>query len=257
MPAFYVSIWPDLFTIIFLNNMPLILHIDTATPVCSVALTKDGLVIATRESSEKNAHSRVITIFIDEVLKAASSLPAQLDAIAVSMGPGSYTGLRIGVSTAKGLCYALDKPLIAVNTLQAMARGMAEKTVPTVNEPTDKLLFCPMIDARRMEVYAALFDRQNRMVRETRAEVIDEGAFENELKNHKIIIAGDGAEKCKSVLGDIENIRFLDGFEPSAKFMMAIAEAKFAKKELEDVAYFEPLYLKDFIAGMPKVKGLH
>lgn len=236
--------------------MPLILHIDTATPVCSVALAKDGQIAATRESSEKNAHSRVVTIFIDEVLKAASFVPAQLDAIAVSMGPGSYTGLRIGVSTAKGLCYALDKPLIAVNTLQAMARGMVEKTASTADVPAD-VLFCPMIDARRMEVYCALFDRQNSVVSETRAEIIDEGAFEKELKSHKIIIAGDGAEKCRAILGSLENIRFLDEFVPSAKYMTAIAEDKFAKKAFEDVAYFEPFYLKNFIAGMPKVKGLH
>ncbi len=237
--------------------MPLILHIDTATPVCSVALTRDGRVAATRESREKNAHSRVITIFIDEVLKEASLKAADLDAIAVSMGPGSYTGLRIGVSTAKGLCYALDKPLIAVNTLQAMARGMVEMTASVVQQPADNFLFCPMIDARRMEVYAALFDRQNRVARETRAEVIDEQSFENELKTHRIIIAGDGAEKCKAVLGEKTNIIFLDTFVPSARYMTAIAEDKFAKKEFEDVAYFEPFYLKNFIAGMPKVKGLH
>ena len=230
--------------------MTKILHIETATQICSVALSENNRVIATRSSDEKNAHSRVLTVFIKEILKQNNFKPEDLDALAVSMGPGSYTGLRIGVSTAKGLCFAIDKPLIAIGTLQAMAIGMAEKA------GSSDALYCPMIDARRMEVYSAIFDRGNKQVREIRAEIIDEDSFSGQLQTNQMIFAGDGAEKCKAILSPDPNAHFLDHFIPSAEFMIKIAYEKFKAGKFEDVAYFEPFYLKDFIAGPPKVKGL-
>lgn len=232
--------------------MKIILHIETATQICSAALSRGGKVIAEKHSDEKNAHSRVLTVFIDELLKENHLAPQDLDAVAVSKGPGSYTGLRIGVSTAKGLCYALGKPLIAVGTLQAMAWGMTR----SVGKVAQNTLFCPMIDARRMEVYAALFDPSNRQVRDIRAEVIDENSFGEFLKEHVVFFAGDGAAKCKPLLSENPNARFMDNFLPSANYLAEIASGKFNRKEFEDVAYFEPFYLKDFIAGIPKVKGL-
>ncbi len=232
--------------------MPKILHIETATQICSVALSENETIIASKSSDEKNAHSRVLTVFIDELLQSNGLLPQNLDAIAVSMGPGSYTGLRIGVSTAKGLCYSLSKPFISVSTLQAMAWGMAAKA----GKQYADTLFCPMIDARRMEVYAAIFDGSKEQVREILAEVLDENSFAGQLKTHQILFAGDGAEKCKQLLSSKPNVRFLDGFVPSARFLAAIATEKFNEGNFEDVAYFEPFYLKDFIAGTPKVKGL-
>ncbi|OQX80152.1 MAG: tRNA (adenosine(37)-N6)-threonylcarbamoyltransferase complex dimerization subunit type 1 TsaB [Bacteroidetes bacterium 4484_276] len=230
--------------------MTKILHIETATQICSVALSENNRVIATRSSDEKNAHSRVLTVFIKEILKQNNFKPEDLDALAVSMGPGSYTGLRIGVSTAKGLCFAIDKPLIAIGTLQAMAIGMAEKA------GSSDALYCPMIDARRMEVYSAIFDRGNKQVREILAEIIDEDSFSGQLQTNQMIFAGDGAEKCKAILSPDPNAHFLDHFIPSAEFMIKIAYEKFKAGKFEDVAYFEPFYLKDFIAGPPKVKGL-
>jgi len=235
--------------------MPKILHIDTATQFCSVTLTDGEQIIALKESSEKNAHSRVITVWIDEVLKQNNISPGAIDAVAVSQGPGSYTGLRIGVSTAKGLCYALNKPLISVGTLQAMAFGMAKNFLEK-NPVADQHLFCPMIDARRMEVYAAIFDQHNRQIREIKAEIITETSFEEEFKTSKIVFGGDGADKCKSLLSVNSNAIFLNDFQPSSKYMVKMALKKFVKADFEDVAYFEPFYLKDFVAGPPRVKGL-
>lgn len=242
--------------------MALILHIETATQVCSVALAESGSVLQLRESSEKNMHSSVVTVFIDEMLKAAGKPFTALDAVAVSMGPGSYTGLRIGVSTAKGICYGLDRPLIAVGTLDAMAAGMAAG-MASLSTGTPSLL-CPMIDARRMEVYNALYAPQGlrpvaqglRPWRETQAEIITENSFAEELKSFRIIFAGDGAAKCKPLLQQHPNAEFLDSFQPSAAFMVPLAEEKFRRQQFEDTAYFEPFYLKDFIPGIPKVKGL-
>ncbi len=236
--------------------MPKILHIETATQFCSVALSDGDQVIAFRESNEKNAHSRVITVMIDEIFREYNLQLSSIDAVAVSQGPGSYTGLRIGVSTAKGLCYALDKPLISVGTLQAMAFGMAEIYLKQ-NPGADNHLFCPMIDARRMEVYAALFDQHNRQIREIKAEIITERSFEEEFKKRTVVFGGDGADKCKTLLSVNGNAVFLNDFQPSTKYMVKLALEKFEKACFEDVAYFEPFYLKDFVAGIPRVKGLN
>ena len=232
--------------------MARILLIETATPVCSVALSENSNLLQLRETSEKNSHSGAITIFIDEVMKAAGMAYAELDAVAVSMGPGSYTGLRIGVSTAKGICYATDKPLIAISTLQAMAIG-AQKGTPSRGTPS---LFCPMIDARRMEVYNALFNSDMSVFREIKAEVITESSFKEELDHFQVFFFGNGAEKCKSVLESRQNAIFLDDFSVSAASMIPLAEEKFSRHEFADTVYFEPYYLKDFIPGVARVKGL-
>jgi len=233
--------------------MAVILHIETATQVCSVALSVNGEMLHIRESHEKNIHSKSITLFIEEVMKLAGFAFRELDAVAVSMGPGSYTGLRIGVSTAKGVCFALDKPLIAIGTLQSMAAGMKNRLI---DHPSLSAFLCPMIDARRMEVYNAIYNKDLDTVRETKAEIIGEGSFKEELEKHIMYFAGDGAAKCKPVLGNHPNARFIDDFNPSAIFMIQLAEKKFQAGEFENVAYFEPFYLKDFIPGIPKVKGL-
>lgn len=223
--------------------MSLLLQIETATTACSVALMQDEKLLAFKELNERNIHAEVITLFIEEVMAASHKSLVNLDAVAVSSGPGSYTGLRIGVSTAKGLCFALDKPLIAVETLQAMAYGiMSQITTPDV-------LLCPMIDARRMEVYTALFNAQGERLKPTSAEIIDENSFAELLDNKKVLFFGDGAAKCKIALAQHSNAMFDDNFVNSARHLTQPAAHRFAKAQFEDLAYFEPFYLKDFIAG--------
>jgi len=232
--------------------MALILNIETSTQVCSVSLAIDGITTSIKESHTKNSHAELLTIFAQQLITNGGYEFKDLDAVAVSKGPGSYTGLRIGVSTAKGLCYSLDKPLIAISTLEAMALGMIQKTESKISNT----IFCPMIDARRMEVYSALFLADLSLVREIKAEIIDEDSFSQELENNAVVFGGDGAPKCKEVLGKNQNTIFLDDFLPSSKFMAQLSEQKFQNKDFEDVAYFEPFYLKDFVAGIPRVKGL-
>lgn len=235
--------------------MTRILHIDTATQYCSVALSEGDRLMDIRETAEKNAHSRVVTIFVDELLKSSGMKPEELDAIAVSMGPGSYTGLRIGVSTAKGLCFALNKPLLAVSTLQAMALASISMMKST-EVIQGKMWFCPMIDARRMEVYAAFYDHDGKLKREVRPDVIDENSFADILQQRKVAFSGDGSVKCEKTLGHQPNASFLKEVISSAKFMIPLALEKYNSGEFEDTAYFEPFYLKEFIAGKPRVKGL-
>ncbi|MEO5911595.1 MAG: tRNA (adenosine(37)-N6)-threonylcarbamoyltransferase complex dimerization subunit type 1 TsaB [Pelobium sp.] len=228
--------------------MPLILQIETATQTCSVSLSQDGILLDTVEKTERNIHAAVITVFIEELLAKTGKKMADLEAVAVSMGPGSYTGLRIGVSTAKGLCYALDIPLISVNTLDAMFEGFKAKLF-SVNAST---LFCPMIDARRMEVYCALYGNDGIKLKDTAAEIIDSESFADVLQNHIIYFFGDGAAKCEAILGLQLNARIIDDFENSAAHLAVKANEKYLLGDFEDVAYFEPFYLKDFIAGKKK-----
>jgi tRNA threonylcarbamoyladenosine biosynthesis protein TsaB len=226
----------------------MILQIETATTVCSVALAENGQVLAFKEADQRNIHAEKITLFIDEVLKSVSKTYADIDAIAVSSGPGSYTGLRIGVSAAKGLSFALDKPLIAVETLQAMANGYAE-----INDIDSGTLLCPMVDARRMEVFTAVFDEYgDRVIEATSAKIIDEDSFRDLLSTNKVVFFGDGAAKCRSVLGAHANAIIVDDFTNSARYITRKANEKYLAKAFEDVAYFEPYYLKDFIAGKKK-----
>ncbi len=229
--------------------MSLILQIETATTCCSVALAANGEVLAVKQVNERNKHAEVITLFTEELIIGGGFTYQDLDAVAVSCGPGSYTGLRIGISTAKGLCFALDKPLIAIETLEAMAYGVIND--PAISPNIDTLL-CPMIDARRMEVYCAVFNSNGDKIRPTAAEIIDEDSFADILKDNKILFFGDGADKCEAVLGSNPNALFINNFENSATYLTQKAAEKFNNKNFEDVAYFEPYYLKDFIAGVKK-----
>jgi tRNA threonylcarbamoyladenosine biosynthesis protein TsaB len=231
----------------------MILCLETATPVCSVALNENCCTIALRETEGQNAHSEKITNFIREVMEVGKIDYKQLDAVAVSKGPGSYTGLRIGVSTAKGICYAADLPLMAIDTLEAMAHGIKAKFGSQIGEND---LLIPMIDARRMEVYAAVFDANLNKIEDTAARVIDENSFEDLLKDHHLWLFGDGAPKLKKVFENQPNISIVEGFKPSAAYMLPLAEKALRNHDFVDVAYFEPFYLKDFIAGKPHVKGL-
>jgi len=230
--------------------MSLILQIETATSSCSIALANGGVVLGFKQVNQRNLHAEVITRFIEEIIATAGFKYADLDAIAVSSGPGSYTGLRIGISTAKGLCFALDKPLIAVETLDAMASGLC-----VIDEYREKknLLLCPMIDARRMEVYTAVFTTAGEKIKATSATIIDENSFDDLLKENEILFFGDGAEKCFNVLNKNPNASFLPDFVNSATCLTQKAAQKFDSRQFEDVAYFEPYYLKDFIAGKKAV----
>ena len=251
----------------------MILCLETSTAVCSVALVKDGKVIALRESLDGQNHAEKITIFIDEVMKEANVFYRDLDAVATSMGPGSYTGLRIGVSTAKGLCYAMEKPLIAVDTLAAMAHGFKDykttrlqdyKEVAETQRHRDaefkaqssESILCPMIDARRMEVYSAFFNEKLERVSETSAIIIDENSFMEMKQNGHLYLFGDGADKLASLFENDENITVVEKFHCSASYMAELADRAFKNKDFVDTAYFEPFYLKNFVPGMPKVKGL-
>jgi len=236
--------------------MAIILCIETATSVCSVAIAGDNTLIATRESDQKNVHASLVSVFIDEALREAGLKFEDLDAVAVSKGPGSYTGLRIGVSTAKGLCYALDIPLITISTPRSMATGMIAY-LKNSNEQVDiATLVCPMIDARRMEVYSAIYNLDNEEIRKIRADIVDSDSFKEYLQISPVYFFGDGAEKCKETLSHQSNAHFNTTVFPSAVHMIDLAFERFRSKQFVDVAYFEPFYLKDFIAGKPRVKGL-
>ena len=224
--------------------MPKILHIESSTKTCSVLISEDAKPIAIRESHDENySHAEKLAVYMDEVIKEIGG-PKTLDAVCVSKGPGSYTGLRIGVSAAKGLCYAMDIPLLSVDSLSSLAQVAINQT-----ELTDSDILMPMIDARRMEVYTSQFNSAGEMTDEISALVIDEESlFSTEFKTY---IFGDGAEKCVEVICN-QNVQFLPEVKPSASGMIKLAESKFAASEFEDVAYFEPFYLKDFVAGKPK-----
>jgi tRNA threonylcarbamoyladenosine biosynthesis protein TsaB len=216
--------------------MSYILNIETATKNCSVALAKDGNVILCKEIAEQGySHAEKLHVFIDEILKEANIGIQELNAVAVSQGPGSYTGLRIGVSAAKGFCYALQIPLIAIDTLQVLA---LQAKVNSGN-------IIPMIDARRMEVYSAVFTYDYEKVRATQAEIITESSFSD--IEQEIYFVGDSSEKCQSVLTQSNHFFLNDIVYPSAREMCGLSFDKFQKKQFEDVAYFEPFYLKDFM----------
>jgi tRNA threonylcarbamoyladenosine biosynthesis protein TsaB len=226
-----------------------ILYIESSTLTCSVAISRNGDILALQESHDQSyAHSEKLVVYIDEVIKQTELKPPNLDAVCVSKGPGSYTGLRIGVSAAKGLCYGLGIPLLSVGSLESMAY-LAKTNFE--NELAGASFLCPMIDARRMEVYMQLFGSSLNQLQAVSAEIIDEQSFSSELEKGKIAFFGDGATKCKETIRH-SNAIFLDDLKTSASGMIPLAESKFANKQFEDVAYFEPYYLKDFVAGKPK-----
>lgn len=223
--------------------MATILHIETSTEVCSVAVSQDGLCVFEREDREGPNHAVKSGVFIDEALSHIDSQLLTLDAVAVSGGPGSYTGLRIGVSTAKGVCFGRDARLISVPTLEVLC-------VPVLLQEKvkeDDALLCPMLDARRMEVYAALFDRSLREVRPTQADIVDGDTYRAFLDERPVYFFGNGAAKCVEVINH-PNARFIEGVVPLARWMFPLAERRFFDQKFEDVAYFEPFYLKDFVA---------
>lgn len=232
--------------------MALILNIETATKTCSVALARDGEVIALKQSEGEYNHAENLTPFIDSVIKEGGISLNKLDAIAVSKGPGSYTGLRIGVSTAKGLCFALNKPLIGVETLETMVKKLI--SLPLRQGRGEALYFCPMIDARRMEVYCAIFDHNLKKIKETSAEIINENSFSDILSHNKVLFFGDGAEKCREALSKNTNTVFVEGNYNSAAGMATLSEAAFNNSQFENLAYFEPFYLKDFVGTVAKNK---
>lgn len=223
-----------------------ILQIETATPVCSVAVSKNSETVVQVEADEPNLHASHLTLFITNALKKANLTFENIDAIAVSMGPGSYTGLRIGVSAAKGLCYALDIPLIGINTLEAMACGFVTQAMTSdIAEHT----LVPMIDARRMEVYMATYNIQLKCFTETEARIIDAYSFSS---NSNYILFGTGADKLEAFFEKDDSVQVMTGFRNAASFLSKLAFQKFEQQKFEDVIYFEPYYLKDFIATTPK-----
>ncbi len=227
--------------------MSCILHIDTSTSVCSVAVSQDGTCLFNKEDHSGPNHSITLGIFIDEALALVDSQGIMLDAVSVSGGPGSYTGLRIGVSMAKGICYGRELKLISVPTLELLC-------VPVLlnhDEIEDNALLCPMIDARRMEVYAALFDRALKSIRETQADVVDENTYKQWLDERPVYFFGNGAAKCVEQINH-PNARLIEDIEPLAKWMLPLAEKRMIQERFEDVAYYTPFYLKDFVAKEAK-----
>lgn len=219
--------------------MALILQIETATDVCSVSIAEDGVTTAIEFDSGGRNHANILLPSIDSCIKNLGITLNKLDAVAVSMGPGSFTGLRIGVATAKGICFALDKPLIAVNTMKSMASQFRKHHALDV-------LICPMIDARRKEVYTALFDQNLNELFDTRAMILSEGSLQEWISEHPIAFLGDGAKKCEAILNPNSNCLFFNDFRSSAEGMNAICMEAYVNKRFEDVALFEPFYLKDF-----------
>jgi tRNA threonylcarbamoyladenosine biosynthesis protein TsaB len=225
--------------------MPLLLLIDTTTTLCSVALTKGTKLLATRQHDGDFKHAEMLTTFIHECCTEANVKLNLINAVVVSKGPGSYTGLRIGVSTAKGIAYALNKPLIAVNTLHAMAYTTS-KTITDVNYTV-----CAMIDARRMEVYDIVLDNNANVIKETSAQIVVADSY-NQFLSNPFYYCGDGAAKCEDLLKGHKNAHYIPNIKTYASNMLALALQKYSTESFENVAYFEPFYLKDFIAGKPK-----
>ena len=233
--------------------MACILHIETSTNVCSVAVSEDGqCIFEQKEEGDKGAGAERLGTMVDEALSFTDNHAIPFDAVAVSCGPGSYTGLRIGVSMAKGICYGRDLKLIAVPTLELMCvpvllREIASPDPSQGGESEVSPLLCPMIDARRMEVYSALYDRGLKTVREVGADVVTSDTYKEYLDERPIYFFGNGAKKCMEVVNH-PNAHFLEGIEPLAKWMQPLAEKRFLNEQFEDVAYFVPFYLKDFVA---------
>ncbi|MBP3229852.1 MAG: tRNA (adenosine(37)-N6)-threonylcarbamoyltransferase complex dimerization subunit type 1 TsaB [Prevotella sp.] len=226
--------------------MACILNIETSTDVCSVAVSENGACIFDEEDHSGPNHAVKSGVFVDEALSFTDNHAIPFDAVAVSCGPGSYTGLRIGVSMAKGICYARDLKLIAVPTLELLCVPVLLREL--VEEGA---LLCPMIDARRMEVYAGLYDRALRPVREVRADVVDADTYKEYLDRQPVYFFGNGAAKCMEAINH-PNARLIEGIEPLGKYMYPLAERKFLRGETEDVAYFVPFYLKDFVAKVAR-----
>jgi tRNA threonylcarbamoyladenosine biosynthesis protein TsaB len=228
--------------------MSCLLAIETSTSTCSVALSVDGVVLFEKSSGDGPSHAALLGVYVEEAFSILKSQALKPDAIAVSNGPGSYTGLRIGVSMAKGLCYGLGIPLLSIPTLKIMVSGVVGRY-----GEADGSLYCAMLDARRMEVYAALYDADLQFVRETAADIVTAETYAPFLEKHSICFFGNGAAKCKEVIAS-PNARFIDDIHPLAVDMIPLAEEAFEGKQFEDIAYFEPFYLKEFTGTIAKNK---
>ncbi len=222
--------------------MPYILHLETSSSICSIALSKGTELIRCIESKQANVHSSHLSVFARQILNEAGIAATNLSAVAVSNGPGSYTGLRIGLSTAKGICYGADLPLITLDSLQVMANGFKKKYT---SDKSHQSLIIPLIDARRMEVYAGYYDMNIEPIKNPEAIILNETSFEELMKNYTCFFIGSGVEKTKSILKVYYNSKFYSDFVTSAIGMMDIAWKKFENKQFADVAYIEPYYLKD------------
>lgn len=236
---------------------PLILHIETATDICSVAISVGDQQLASVESGPERSHATLLNSFIRKCLHECNKELQEIEAIAVSKGPGSYTGLRIGVSTAKGIAYGLQKPLLSTGTLQSMAAGASSHSQiqELILKHGSGLVLCPMLDARRMEVYTCFLTQELEVVREVAADIVDETSFGDILDKNVVCFFGNGADKCEKAIKH-PNAYFITDFNPSASHMIKPVLKRFREQKFEDVAYFEPFYLKDFIATTPKKKVL-
>lgn len=234
--------------------MSLILCIETGTDICSVGIARDGELVSLRESAEGRDHAKHVGVFVDELLRETGVSPDELDAVAVGMGPGSYTGLRIGVSFAKGLCYGLQIPLVAIGSLDALAEVAIEDNEAGILdvEAWDDAVLCPMVDARRMEVYTRLYTVAGEPLSDVKAEVVDETTFADVRRDKQLVIFGNGAAKCCEVMPDATFVEVA----PSARGLARLAERRLQAGQTEDIAYFEPFYLKDFIVIPSKKKLL-
>ena len=233
--------------------MSLILCIETGTDVCSVGIARDGELVSLRESDEGRDHAKKVGVFVDELLHETGVAPDELDAVAVGMGPGSYTGLRIGVSFAKGLCYGLNIPLLAVGSLDALTQVAIEDYDAGIVdvEDWDNAILCPMVDARRMEVYTRMYDAEGGALNDVAAEIISAESFADVRAERQLVIFGNGAAKCCEVMPDATYINIT----PSARGLARLAQQRLDAGQLEDIAYFEPFYLKDFVV-IPSKKRL-
>jgi tRNA threonylcarbamoyladenosine biosynthesis protein TsaB len=235
---------------------PLILHLETATNICSVALSRGEKIVAIRESAEDRSHGSLLTPFMQEVLDETGIRPDEINAIAVSKGPGSYTGLRIGVSVTKGFAYANNIPVIGIVTLQAMVVAATHHhLVQELQQQYPKLLFCPLIDARRMEVFSGLYDKNAEILSPVVATVVDETSFNKDLDSNHIVFFGNGSDKISDTIQH-PHAHFIKEIYPSSEFMVPLALRNFKNNIFEDTAYFEPFYLKDFVATIPRKKVL-
>jgi len=235
---------------------PLILHIETATNVCSVAISEGEELLSIRESNEDRSHGTLLTVFVEEALKESGIATDRLDAVAVSKGPGSYTGLRIGVSATKGIAYARNIPVIGIVTLEAMVQAArASQEVMKLEKQHPGLLYCPMIDARRMEVFSAVYDAEIKMQVDVNAVIVDEKSFHEILEKNPVLFFGNGSDKVRDIIRH-RNAHFVSSIDPSSRYMVTPALEAYRNSDFEDTAYFEPFYLKDFVATIPRKKVL-
>lgn len=235
-----------------MKQTPILLHIETATDVCSVALSRGSEIIGLKEEAGGNNHAKNLLPFVDEVLKQSGVSMSEINGVAVSIGPGSYTGLRIGVSTAKGIAYTAGIPVMVVSTLESIAQGAKALWSENASEPVQ---IVPMIDARRMEVFTTRFTYDMQPLEEVSAKIVDENTFAELLSEQKVLFCGNGMPKCRELLSTFPNACFIDA-PVSAKNMLPTALKKWQNSDFENVAYFEPFYLKEYVAAKPVVKGL-